>query len=63
MDFTKTDVVKTVLKFGIENVQNCIGDCKLRDIGSNEGQNLLVSVNNFVSIFLNFALWFGRKYV
>jgi len=44
--------VKTVLKFGTENVQKFIGDYKIRDIGSSAGHNLLVGANNFLSIFL-----------
>jgi len=43
--------VKTVLKFGTENVQKFIGDYKIRDIERSAGHNLLVGANNFLSIF------------
>lgn len=41
LGFAKTDVVKIVLEFDIENFQKFIGDCKPRHIGSSAGHKLL----------------------
>lgn len=41
--------------------RKCIGDYKIRDIGSSAGHNLLVGANNFLSIFFKIYSLFWAK--